>query len=914
MSNQRLAGRLRSAALRARRSRLLASRRRWVSLLVVAVLLMAAGVTLAVRNHQPRVEVTAQFVSGTPEQGGAPVRLDTTLYLPAAATPAPAILLAHGFGGSKADLDGQARSLARAGYVVLAYTARGFGASGGLIHLDSRRYEVADGSRLLDFLQARPEVAKSGGSPVLGVAGSSYGGALALMLAATDHRIGAVAADITWHSLASALFPNSVAAGSATPDASAPALAGGVFKRLWASYLFSAGLPTGASGGTAGASGGSADPGTPTATGSGSSPCGRFAPQLCTLYQQAASGRGLDPAFAGLLADSSPSSVLSGLRAPTLLTQGEQDSLFPLSEADANARQLAAAGAPVQVRWRSGGHDAPNADDDVAGWQRAFFDQRLRGKASPGAGFTLSQPGAGISSTSGRTVDSTLVAAGGYPGIGGARFASIAFPLRGEAQQISAPAGGAPAVVTSIPALGDLLGAASAAGIGGTAALSRLPGQTAVFSTDRLTASKLVIGSSTVSLRVTVGRTGTVTLFAGLHDVGPNGSDTLPQGVVSPVRVTGRPGSTQAITIALPWIVAQVPSGHRLAVEVSTTDFSYQLPTIPDTYQVALAPGASALSVSSLPVSTVRSGGAWGWVVTALVVLLLCLGYGLWRSRGRRASGVDPALTGVPIVVSDLAKVYADGYRAVDGVSFRVERGQVLGLLGPNGAGKTTTLRVLMGLIVPTSGSIRVFGQEIVPGAPVLARLGAFVEGPGFLPHLTGAENLRLYWAASGRPVEAAQFDTVLEIAGLGDSLNRKVKTYSHGMQQRLAIAQAMLGLPEVLVLDEPTNGLDPPQIAEMRVVLGRYAATGRTVIVSSHLLAEVEQTCTHVVVMHRGRLVAAGSVAEVAGAGSTQLVVEDPARAGAVLAAAGISARAVPARRALEDVFLDLIGERNDF
>jgi ABC-2 type transport system ATP-binding protein len=129
-------------------------------------------------------------------------------------------------------------------------------------------------------------------------------------------------------------------------------------------------------------------------------------------------------------------------------------------------------------------------------------------------------------------------------------------------------------------------------------------------------------------------------------------------------------------------------------------------------------------------------------------------------------------------------------------------------------------------------------------------------------------------------------------------------------MKQRLGIAQAMLGLPEVLVLDEPTNGLDPPQIAEMREVLQSYAATGRTVIVSSHLLAEVEQTCTHVVVMHRGVLVAAGSVAEIAGAGGMQLAVDDPDRAAAVLAAAGITARAVPARRALEDVFLDLVAD----
>jgi len=234
----------------------------------------------------------------------------------------------------------------------------------------------------------------------------------------------------------------------------------------------------------------------------------------------------------------------------------------------------------------------------------------------------------------------------------------------------------------------------------------------------------------------------------------------------------------------------------------------------------------------------------------------------------------------------------------------------VVGLLGPNGAGKTTTLRVLVGLITPTSGSIHVFGDPVVPGAPVLARIGAFIEGPGFLPHLSGLQNLQLYWAATGRPDAEADFDTALQIAGLGASVQRKVKTYSHGMKQRLGIAQAMLGLPEVLVLDEPTNGLDPPQIAEMREVLQSYAATGRTVVVSSHLLAEVEQTCTHVVVMHKGKLVAAGSVAEVAGAGGVQLAVDDPVRAAELLVAAGVAVRTVPARRALEDVFLDLIGE----
>jgi len=287
----------------------------------------------------------------------------------------------------------------------------------------------------------------------------------------------------------------------------------------------------------------------------------------------------------------------------------------------------------------------------------------------------------------------------------------------------------------------------------------------------------------------------------------------------------------------------------------------------------------------------------------------MILGTWLASVRRRRRRSVVAELAGVPVAIDDLVKEYGDGYRAVDGVSFRVEAGQVVGLLGPNGAGKTTTLRVLMGLIRPTSGTVRVFGELVEAGAPVLSRIGSFIEGPGLLPHLSGRENLRLFWAATGRPEQDAELETALEIAGLGASVDRRVRTFSQGMKQRLAIAQAMLGLPELLVLDEPTNGLDPLQIAEMREVLRRYAATGRTVVISSHLLAEVEQTCSHVVVMHKGALVAVGSVAEIAGAGAMQLAVTDPERAQKILSAAGVDSQAVPARRALEDIFIEMVG-----
>ena len=216
-----------------------ARRAKQVAAAAVAVLLAVAA--LVVLNRAPALRVSAHWVAGTPEPDGTAVRLDSSLYLPER-TPAPAILLAHGFGGSKASLDGQARSLARAGYVVLAYSARGFGASGGLIHLGSTRYEVPDGARLLDFLQARPEVRQVAGRPVVGVAGASYGGALALMLGATDRRIGAVAADITWNDLARSLFPNAVAGGGQQA---------GVFKKLWAGYLFASGFGPAAGGGAA---------------------------------------------------------------------------------------------------------------------------------------------------------------------------------------------------------------------------------------------------------------------------------------------------------------------------------------------------------------------------------------------------------------------------------------------------------------------------------------------------------------------------------------------------------------------------------------------------------------------------------------------------------------------------------------
>src|SRR3954452_15732369 len=865
------------------RERLRSGRARLV-VVVVVIALVAVAVVLAIVASSDGVTVASRFVAGTPE-AGQKVELDTSLYLPAT-TPAPAVLLSHGFGGDKSSVAGAARTLAADGFVVLTYSARGFGRSGGLIHFASPAYEVRDGSRLIDYLSALKQVKRVGGKPQIAAAGGSYGGGLSLLLAAHDHRVGAVAADITWNDLSQALFQNSGGPGP------------GPFKKLWAGTLFAGGFDRGQL--RPGLHSDGIDPTTVS--------CGRFAPVTCAAYQQSAADGAPNAAMQRLMRQASPASVLDRIDAPTLLTQGQQDSLFPLSESDATARGLDAHGTPVRVVWRTGGHDASDvgggtATSEAVSWFRTVF----AGGVSRKQRFRFAVQAGVVSAATGDASEQVLEASG-YPGVAGTPRHAKTLTVHGPPQPISSPGGGAPSVITSIPGFGGISGRFDNA----LALLPTAPGQTATFTSGRLDHKVSIVGSPTVRLSV-VSTTRDATLFVGLRDVSTDGSSTLPSQLVAPVRLTGlTPGTPTTVAVRLPSVVRDILSGHRVAVTVSATDFAYDVPTDPRRYTIALAGGTGAtIAVPTASGTEISGGSPVTWLVVGVLVCLLVGGAGAGVILRRRlVLKPRPDLADVPVSIESLVKEYAGGYRAVDDVTFTVERGQVVGLLGPNGAGKTTALRVLVGLITPTAGTVHVFGQPVVPGAAVLARLGAFIEGPGFLPHLTSRENLRLYWAATGRPAKDAEFATALDIAGLGGSVDRRVRTYSHGMKQRLGIAQAMLGLPEVLVLDEPTNGLDPPQIAEMREVLQDYARTGRTVVVSSHLLAEVEQTCTHVVVMHKGRLVAAGPTAEIAGGGGLQLAGPDPVEASRVLAAAGIVAEPVPARRALEDVFLELIGE----
>ncbi|WP_329250297.1 alpha/beta fold hydrolase [Actinoallomurus sp. NBC_01490] len=859
----------------------------------VAVVL-AGALTWAAVGDEPRVKSTDQritVVDGPKDDQH--ITLDTTFFPPVRGGRAPAVLLAHGFGGSKDDTRSQAEDLARHGYAVLTWSARGFGGSGGQITLDSPDYDVKDVRQLVDWLARRPEVRlDKPGDPRVGVAGQSYGGAISLLAAAYDSRIDAIAPQITWYDLADALFPDATGKGPAN----------GVFKKAWAGIFF-----------TSGAS---------------STACGRFLPSLCSMYQKVAeTGRPTPEAIATLRRDS-PASVAGRIHVPTLLVQGQTDSLFPLDQSDRNARAIT--GAPVRTVWYQGGHDGGEPETSrINGLVTGWFDHYLKGGPLPDdGGFIVTRTGGIDSSTQRVTI--SAASAPRYPGLSGATRRSVS--LGGDRLTVQNPAGGSPSSISSMPGLGLLGAVPSTPATGGVGV--DLPGQSATFDSEPLDAPLQLTGAAQVRLRVKAVKPSSdpPTLFAKVYDVGPDGQASPARRIAAPLHLDG------TAQVTLPAMDYRFAAGHRIRLVFSTTDMGFVSPARPAAYQVSVE---SPLSVPVDPAlrtpPTPLPWWVWGFPVIAVVAGVVIAA----TSRRRRPRADGEADAGTPLEISGLTKRYKNGYLAVDDLSFRVERGQVCGLLGPNGAGKTTTLRMLMGLIHPDGGEIRIFGEPVRPGAPVLSRLGSFVEGPGFLPHLSGRDNLELYWKAAGRG--ESHMERALEIAGLGDAVRRPVRTYSQGMRQRLAIAQAMLGLPDLLVLDEPTNGLDPPQIAEMREVLVRYAAEGRTVIISSHLLAEVEQTCTDVVVMHKGRLVAAGPVAEITGNdGSVVIGTPDvdralsvltslegienaepyepgvlvringsqPSAVVAALVGGGVAVERVAPHRRLEDAFLALIGE----
>ncbi|MCI0441015.1 MAG: ABC transporter ATP-binding protein [Chloroflexi bacterium] len=232
-------------------------------------------------------------------------------------------------------------------------------------------------------------------------------------------------------------------------------------------------------------------------------------------------------------------------------------------------------------------------------------------------------------------------------------------------------------------------------------------------------------------------------------------------------------------------------------------------------------------------------------------------------------NGQDSANGDFVVETHNLTKRYGENIVAVDSLNLRLRRGEVYGFLGPNGAGKTTTLRMLLGLIRPTSGNATVLGEQ--PGSPSsLARLGALVETPAFYPYLSGRDNLLVLALHAGIPMD--RIGTVLEQVNLAYRARDAFKTYSLGMKQRLGVAAALMKDPELLILDEPTNGLDPAGMAEMRALIRSLGRENRTVLLSSHLMTEVEQVCDRVGVIHGGKLVAEGRVDELRGQGSLRV------------------------------------------
>ena len=295
------------------------------------------------------------------------------------------------------------------------------------------------------------------------------------------------------------------------------------------------------------------------------------------------------------------------------------------------------------------------------------------------------------------------------------------------------------------------------------------------------------------------------------------------------------------------------------------------------------------------------------------------------------------------VETKDLTKRYGSRIVAVDGVNLMVRRGEAYGFLGPNGAGKTTTMRMLLGLIRPTSGAASVLGRP--PGHPEsLARVGALIESPAFYPYLSGRDNLRVMARYAGVPktgIEAA-----LETVDLAERARDKFSTYSLGMKQRLGVAAALLKDPELLILDEPTNGLDPAGMADMRALIRRLGSGERTVLFSSHQLGEVEQICDRVGVISAGRLIAESTVEELRGKGAllvgakpldrarehveqllgaeqvevldgTLRLDADPAIAGRInreLVGAGVEVTELrPIERTLEEVFLEMTDQKGD-
>ena len=492
--------------------------RRLLAAGAAVVVLAGAGTWTAVANDEtPPVHREDRAL---PTGDG--IRIDTSFFTTGGDRRRPAVLLGHGFGGSKKDVRQQAEDLARDGYAVLTWSARGFGTSNGKIGLNDPKGEVADVSKLIDWLAKQPQVElDKKGDPRVGMAGGSYGGAIALLTAGHDPRVDAIAPAITYWNLADALFPN------------------GVFKKLWAGIFVNSG-------------GG----------------CEKFEPALCRMYERVAESGKPDAEARKLLEERSPSAVGKNIKVPTLLMQGQSDSLFPLGQADRAAKAIRANGAPVDVDWIAGGHDGGDMETGrVEGRVTSWFDRYLKDDkgADTGPAFRVTRTlGQGSGDGEPRL---TGVTSGRYPGLE-AKQRSIA--LAGREQSFDNPPGASPPGISALPGLGGAGGLSQLSTLGIGVSLD-FPGQFAAFESAPQREDVQITGSPTATVHVKSTGDDAV-LFAKLYDVGPGGDtrQVLPSQLVTPLRVEGAKAGKD-VTITLPAIDHEVDDGHRLRLVLAST-------------------------------------------------------------------------------------------------------------------------------------------------------------------------------------------------------------------------------------------------------------------------------------------------------------------------------------------------------
>ncbi|MDQ1711594.1 MAG: hypothetical protein QOE45_1044 [Frankiaceae bacterium] len=520
------------------------------------------------------------------------VAIDATLYVPAgvdAANPAPVVVAANGFGGSKDDFVGREASfLASHGYVVLAYSSRGFGASTGEIGLDSPDYDVKDVKQLVTWLAGRPEVLLDApGDPRVGMIGPSYGGGIQLMAAEYDRRIDTIVPFITWNSLAYALDPN-----NDSPAMRHPAKEG-VFKYQWTSLFFGLGTAQ------------------PVASPPGATTppreCLGFVDGLCEAYYTSMALGSPTPATLALLAKSSPETLKRRLRVPTLLIQGQSDTLFNLNDAVANYTALQHNGAPVKMMWFNGGHggytDAPGerswtdpSKDVIAGRVLAWYDRYLRRdtSVSTGPGFEYFRDW--VSYDTAGSAEPAYASAPSFP-VGTPRRLF----LSGNGTLVSDRSAVVPGTATFVnPPLGAPTSYSETSNFQATnfssVPATDAPGTFASFTSAAFGSDTDVVGIPVAKVRLS-SPTGVATVFAKVYDVAPDGTTTLVRRLVAPVRATDL---SRRVTITLAGFAHRFAAGHSFRLVLASTDAAYRAQQVPTVYTVSTDPREP--SVLTIPV------------------------------------------------------------------------------------------------------------------------------------------------------------------------------------------------------------------------------------------------------------------------------------------------------------------------